>query len=410
MNYSPVELLYVFFHHGGIKMPLGRLAVKDRQILFEYDPTFIDSELEISPFELPLKEGVQICTDRLFQGLFGVFNDSLPDGWGRLLLDRQVEKHGINRRQLTALDRLSYVGTSGMGALSYEPDLTNSADIKKPIQLDVIAEEARIVLEGTNDEVFEELLALGGSSGGARPKIVAQVNRNRTELLYGQDVLKEGYEHWLIKFPASADEKDIGTIEYAYSLMAKQAGVEMPSTHLFTTQAGNAYFGVKRFDREGIKRIHMHTLCGLLHADHQNPALDYQDILRATHKLTRDFQELLKAFRLACFNVFAHNQDDHSKNFSFIFDHKNEWKLSPAYDLTYSFSSFNEHSTTIMGEGKAPNAKHLHALAKSVGIKEATAVAIISEVKTATNNWRAHASEAGVSVKSTKMVDENIVD
>lgn len=176
MTYSPVELLTVYLETGE-RRKVGRLALRQRQILFEYDPAFIASGIEISPLKLPLKPGVSVCPDMIFDGLYGVFNDSLPDGWGRLLLDRTVEKHGIRRGQLTPLDRLAFVGHSGMGALSYEPDRSQSSGDDTPLALDTLSEESAIMLAGESEEVFEELLKLSGSSAGARPKVVAQVSK-----------------------------------------------------------------------------------------------------------------------------------------------------------------------------------------------------------------------------------------
>jgi serine/threonine-protein kinase HipA len=181
----------------------------------------------------PFAPGIQIADTTIFDGLFGVFNDSLPDGWGRLLLDRMVEKHGINRGELNPLDRLAYVGHYGMGALSYEPERGEHAGTKAPLALDKLAEESAIVLAGENEEVFEELLRLNDSSSGARPKIVAQVRADKKRIFHGQQKLRPGYAHWIIKLPSSQDTRDIGAIEYAYSLMAKDAGIEMPETHLF---------------------------------------------------------------------------------------------------------------------------------------------------------------------------------
>lgn len=181
MSYRPVELLTVYLD-AGERSRVGRLALRNRLVLFEYEFSFIYSGIQISPIKLPLKPGVQICPDMTFDGLFGVFNDSLPDGWGRLLLDRAVEKHGVNRGQLNPLDRLAYAGSHGMGALSYEPDRSSDMSGNAPLRIDKLAEEAAIVLAGEHDDVFEELLLLNGSSAGARPKIVVQVNRASARL------------------------------------------------------------------------------------------------------------------------------------------------------------------------------------------------------------------------------------
>ena len=245
MTHVPIELLTVYLD-AGARRKVGRLAMRERQILFEYDAAFIASGIEISPIKLPLRAGVFTPTEMVFDVLFGVFNDSLPDGWGRLLLDRAVERHGLRRGRLNALDRLAYVGQNGMGALSYEPDRSLVSDNEKPLALDRLAEESAIMLAGESEEVFEELLRLNGSSAGARPKIVAQVSADRKKIIHGQRQLKPGFEHWMIKFPSSQDARDIGPIEYAYSLMARDAGVEMPETHLFRTKK-RGYFGTKRF-------------------------------------------------------------------------------------------------------------------------------------------------------------------
>ena len=186
MAYSPTELLTVYLDARDQRRKVGRLAFKDRQILFEYDASFLTSGIEISPIKLPLRPGVSIADTAIFDGLFGVFNDSLPDGWGRLLLDRTVEKYGVHRGQLNPLDRLAYVGRHGMGALSYEPELSQQTADDAPLSLDKLADESAAVLAGENEEVFEDLLRLNGSSSGARPKIVAQVSTDKKRIIHGQ--------------------------------------------------------------------------------------------------------------------------------------------------------------------------------------------------------------------------------
>ena len=394
MVYSPTTLLHVHLDVNAQRRKVGRLAYLDRKILFEYEPAFIASGIEISPFKLPLKTGVQTPDTPLFEGLFGVFNDSLPDGWGRLLLDRSVEKHGVVRGQLSPLDRLAYVGSRGMGALSYVPELTAGQADAASLSLDRLAEDSATVLKGESGEVFEELLRLSGSSSGARPKIVAQVSADKESIIHGEQELAPGYSHWMIKFPSSQDARDIGAIEYAYSLMAKEAGIAMPETHLFRTKRSR-YFGAKRFDRDGSRRIHMHSLSGLIHADHRTPSLDYDLLLSVTMRLTRDVEEVEKVFRLACFNVLAHNRDDHAKNFSFLLNTRNEWVFAPAYDLVFSYGPGGEQSTLVMGEGKQPKEEHLLRLAKQHRIKNATA--ILEQTKEAIARWPDFAKLAGVS-------------
>ncbi len=415
MAFSQTELVTVYLDardqssKAGCRK-VGRLAFKDRQILFEYDASFLASGIEISPIKLPLRPGVYLADTAIFDGLHGVFNDSLPDGWGRLLLDRTVEKHGGHRGQLNPLDRLAYVGRHGMGALSYEPELSQQTADDAPLALDKLAEESSVVLAGENEEVFEDLLRLNGSSSGARPKIVAQVSTDKKGIIHGQQELQPGFEHWMIKFSSSLEvrnmgARDEGAIEYAYSLMAGDAGVEMPETHLFRTKR-NKYFGTKRFDRDGDARVHMHSLGGLIHADHRSPSLDYDMVLRVTQALTRNIQEAEKVYALACFNVLAHNRDDHVKNFSFLLDARNEWIFAPAYDLTFSYGPGGEQSMLVMGEGRNPGTAQLQALGKQHGIKNAQE--ILAKVKTAVANWRSYAEQADVSRKSTKEIADKI--
>ncbi len=424
MTHEPVTLLSVWYE-GSERRRVGRLASRERRILFEYDPAFIASQIEISPFELPLKTGVMESRRDLFDGLFGVFADSLPDGWGRLLIDRAVERRGIMRGQLGPLDRLAFVGRNGMGALSYEPDYSGEiigepaggrkqrsgagrgkrSALENSISLDRIAEESRIVLTGSSEEVFDELLRLNGSSGGARPKIVAQVSADRKRIVHGGSLLEPGYAHWIIKFASSQDERDVGAIEYAYSLMAGAAGVEMPRTHLFRTRRGQ-YFGAQRFDRVGDRRIHMHSLAGLIHADYRHPSLDYDTYLKAVMVLTRNMVEVEKAYALACFNVLAHNRDDHARNFSFLLGEDQRWVLAPAYDLTFSHGPNGEQSMLLLGEDREPGIDGLTELSKKHSIKRGRE--ILDRVQSAVARWVEFSKLAGVSEKSARQVEKTL--
>ncbi len=388
MSFRDQNLVYVYYHGSLEKQLMGRLLLKNRQIFFEYDAAFIKTGLELSPFKLPLKAGVIESSDRTFEGLFGVFNDSLPDGWGRLLLDRKLMNAGLNPGTLSPLDRLCFVGSLGMGALSYEPE-NPSAISHITNDLDEIDSEIQATLD-ENDTYVDDLLVLGGSSAGARPKVLLHID--------GAD--------WLIKFRSQLDPKDISAIEYAYHLMAIDAGLVVPEAKLFPSRKGLGFFGVKRFDRNGDHRIHMHTIAGLLHADHREPSLDYESIMKATLYLTKDIRQCEIQFRNAVFNVLSHNRDDHSKNFSFLMDNQGNWTVSPAYDLTFSSGPAGEHSTMIMGEGKNPTKKHLLKLAGTVGIKQDKALEIIDQVLAALKKWDDFATEVGVSKLQTKNIGE----
>ena len=364
------------------------MLLKNRQILFEYDPTFIKTGLELSPFKLPLQTGVISSKDHTFEGLFGVFNDSLPDGWGRLLLDRKLINIGLNPGTLSPLDRLCFFGSRGMGALAFEPE--NPSKILSVFNdLDKIHSEIQATLEENNNYV-DNLFVLGGSSGGARPKVLLNIDG----------------EEWLIKFRSNFDPKDISAIEYAYHLMAKEAGLILPDAKLFPSKKGLRFFGVKRFDRKGNRHIHMHTIGGLLHADHREPSLDYESIMKATFYLTKDIRQCEIQFRNATFNVLTHNRDDHSKNFSFLMDEQGNWTVSPAYDLTFSSGPVGEHSTMIMGEGKNPTKKHLLKLASVCNIKQDRALEIIDQVLAVTEKWNIFGENACASKVQTKNIGE----
>ena len=209
MNHRPTTLVNVFLD-GRERRKIGRLAAHGRRILFEYDPAFLATGLQISPFKLPTRSGVMVDNDLVFDGLFGVFNDSLPDGWGRLLLDRAVELLGIARQELTPLDRLAHVGQRGMGALSYEPDLGESDRAPVVLELDAIARDAATVLKGEEGAVIEKLLKLNGASAGARPKVVTQVSADRKRIIHRPATLPDGYAHWMIKFPSAQDDTAAG--------------------------------------------------------------------------------------------------------------------------------------------------------------------------------------------------------
>jgi len=403
-----VKILNVGIDFGNVSTPVGRLALKDHLIYFSYEPEFIEQGLEISPFTLPLKPGVIVFDNSLFEGLPGVFNDSLPDGWGRLLFNRYVQSMGVLSSQVSPLDRLSYVGTHALGALVYEPDVKIAPEIGN-IHLDTVATNSQEVLEGASVDVLEELLYLNGSSAGARPKALIGVCPKREHIIQGEIKLEKGFEPWLVKFPNSLDGVDAGSIEYVYALMAKDAGINMSDVHLFPAKKGPGYFATKRFDVHMGKRFHMHSACGLLHADFRFPSLDYRDLLNLTFMLTRDIREVEKMFHLAVFNVLSHNRDDHSKNFSFLMDEQGQWKLSPAYDLTFSSGPGGEQSTMVMGEGKNPRVEHLIKLGLEAKINTIQIDKIIDQTRSALHSWSHQAKQYGVSERMRIMIAKRLL-
>jgi serine/threonine-protein kinase HipA len=349
---------YDFLEVGYERSIVGKLAISaDQLVVFEYDPEFLKTGFSISPFYLPLKSGVFIAKRDPFNGLFGVFNDSLPDGWGMLLTDRLIKKEKMDPALLTPLVRLSLVGSNGMGALTYKPATTfrNKEDTSG---LNHLAEQVKRILHSDYDGSIESLFQKGGSSGGARPKVLLTIDNIE----------------WLIKFQGSTDPDNIGEQEYMYSEVARKCGIEMPETRLFEGK----YFGTRRFDREGNRRYHVHTASGLLYASYRYPSLDYTELIKATIALTRNIMEAWKVFRLMVFNILTGNRDDHAKNFSFIWKN-GKWALSPAYDLVYNTGFNGQHTTTIAGQGN-PSKSAIFEVAKSTGLPEKTAVNIFDEV------------------------------
>ena len=403
-----VKEVKVGINFGDGVAPVGRLAMRERTIYFEYDRTFIERGLELSPIRLPLQSGLSSFDYNLFEGLPGVFNDSLPDGWGRLLFDRFARAQGTIPSEVTPLDRLAHIGVHGMGALVFEPD-HSVVGTHDTISLDNLAEQAQDVLAGTSDEVLQELLSLNGSSAGARPKALIGVNKDRTHIVHGVNDLPDGYTPWMVKFANSQDSLDAGAIEYVYALMAADAGINMPDVHLFPAQKNAGYFAVKRFDRDGNKRYHMHTACGLLHSDFRTPSLDYEDLIAFAGMLTRDVREVEKMYQLAVFNVLAHNRDDHAKNFSFLMDEQGQWALSPAYDLTFSSGPRGEQSTMVMGEGKAPKAEHLIKLGIDAKIDKDRIQEIIKQTQASLAKWPRLAKHHGVSATNIRLIGNKLM-
>ena len=366
MNKS--KSLQVFYNEKKV----GTLALmKNNIVAFEYDSNWITNGFSISPFSLPLKKQVFIPRIDPFDGLYGVFSDSLPDGWGRLLVDRMLNSQNINPREISQIDRLAIVGETGMGALSYKPEYNLLEDKDYQEDYDNLALSCKKILNTEHSADLDNLFRLGGSSGGARPKILTKIDN----------------EDWIIKFPSSLDDSNIGKLEYLYSVCAKKCKIDIPETKLFPSKISSGYFGIKRFDRKklstgAIRKLHMISVSGLLETSHRIPNLDYNDLMQLTLNLTKSFEEVEKLFRLMCFNVFSHNRDDHSKNFSFIYNEDlNKWELSPAYDLTYSYSINGEHATTINGNGVNPGLNDILKVAEKIGLDKKKAEKIAIEIR-----------------------------
>jgi serine/threonine-protein kinase HipA len=396
----------------GDTLTVGRLAEQDRRIYFEYDDAFLDAGIELSPFKLSAQPGLIEHTDHAFGPLPGVFDDSLPDGWGLLLMDRHFRRQGIDPTTLSPLDRLAYLGTRTMGALTYHPPSREQSERDDTlIDLYDLGRNAEDVLAGDATEVLPELMRAGGSPGGARPKVLVGIQNDR--IISGEDDLPDGYQHWIVKFAAREDARDAGPVEYAYALMAHAAGIDMPPTRLFEVKHARSvrrHFGVQRFDRaDGNRRIHMHTFANLIHANFRIPTTDYAGLFKVTQALTRNHADLLRLFRLMLFNIAAHNRDDHAKNFAFTLDAQTgEWSLAPAYDLTHSPGPGGEHTTTILGEGRQPTRDHCLKLAAQFGLKPRETNPIFDRVNAAITRWPKLADQASCTKKIATTIGKSI--
>ena len=377
--------LSVYLNTYGIRRMVGLLYENSGRVFFEYSPDFLQSGIALSPFKLPLKPGVFEDEKRTFDGLFGLFNDSLPDGWGCLLLDRKLRKRGLSYDSITPLPRLSMIGRNPMGALEYEP-ADEAAEEVGNVELDSLSGEVDKILAGNDSDVLDELLKLNGSSGGARPKIVAYVSDDRQKIIHGGVNPPSGFTPWIIKFSERHDKLNSGETEYRYSLAAKEAGIDMPPTHLFPSKNGGGYFGVQRFDRTPQGKVHVHTACGLLHASHRFSCLDYENLLKLTLVLTRDITQAEEMVRRMVFNVKSGNRDDHSKNFSFLLNKNFEWRLAPAYDLTPSAGINGEQTAMVNGKGRNITDDDLIATAKVADIPASAVCSIINTVESALKN------------------------
>jgi serine/threonine-protein kinase HipA len=354
---NEVKVVEVFMN--GVKV--GRMALTpDFLCAFEYAPAYLTNGVSISPFNLPIKSEVFIAKRTPFNGGFGVFDDSLPDGWGSLILDRYLRSKGINPAKLTILQRLALVGSTGRGALEYRPDYSESTT-DGAINFDRLAVETEKIQTADYDGgSLDMLYKYGGSSGGARPKVFINI---------------DGKE-WLVKFKATIDPINVGRIEYEYSLLAKKCGINMPETKLFEDK----YFGVERFDRMSNEKIHTVSAAGLLGANYREPSLDYESLLKLCHVLTKNMEEVYALFRLMVFNVAIKNRDDHAKNFSFQLIN-GEWKLSPAYDLLPG-DGFNGFHTTAVNNNGEPTINDMLIVAEKVGLNKQRSKQIIEEVNT----------------------------
>jgi serine/threonine-protein kinase HipA len=379
------------------RIPVGRLALDGNIAVFEYDAAFPESGLSLNPmFGAPQTGLLRPRDPRSFRGLHGVFADSLPDAWGRLLLERRLRQAGVAPEALSVLDRLALVGDRGRGALVYEPALHDAA-ADGSVNLERLARQADEVLEGDERAVLIELEKLGGSSGGARPKVhvaLDDAGHARSE----EHRLPPGFSSWIVKFRSRADRfSDIGPLEAAYAEAARRARIEMPRTRLIQARKGPGFFATERFDRgpDGT-RYHMLSIAGMLDADWTLPSIDYEALLNAVRGATRNEQAVFQMFRRMTFNVLAVNRDDHTQQHALLLDRNARWRLSPAYDLTFSSGPGNEHYLAVNGRGREITRADLLAVAHTQSLDKHRANATIDEVSAAIARLPSIASDFGV--------------
>ena len=322
-------------YHGEIVGVIS-LTPDDKRLAFEYDPRWLAEGFSISPLELPLKTGLFLAKPTPLYGDFGIFEDSLPDGYGRYLLHKTLMREGIDDSKLTAIERLSIVGNSGMGALTYEPETIISTG-EEITDFDLLQEKALEVLKEQQDTDAGLLLYNSGNSGGCRPKAV----------------FSDAEGHWLVKFRHTYDPKDMGLQEYHYNEIARKCGIDVPDFKL----TNGKYFTTKRFDlTDDGERIHTATAGGLLCLSLSEPVLDYSNLLALTGYITQNTKYVEEIYRRMVFNYLTDNKDDHCKNFSYQVrkdsNGKFIWHLAPAYDLTLCTEGYNgQHATSVNSTG-----------------------------------------------------------
>lgn len=400
--------------------------------IFEFDKSFLKLGLDLSPISLPLaaaQRGNRIFSfpmlnPETFKGLPGLLSDSLPDKFGNQIIDAWLAQQGKNSADFNPVDRLCYIGKRGMGALEFEPANTVTVENSNPIQIQELVQFAKAVLDNRNDfhtnldskKGFSDILQVGSSAGGARAKAVIAYNKATGEVRSGQVDGLDGFEYWLIKFDGVTnhqlgDPKGYGNIEYAYYLMAVDAGISMSESRLMT-ENNRSHFMTKRFDRQNNQKIHMQTLCGIAHFDYNQPrAYSYEQAFQVMRQMKLPYSDMEELYRRMVFNIMARNQDDHTKNISFLMFPNGQWQLSPAYDITYAYNPDNfwlkAHQMSVNGKREAIMLDDLLAIAKSCNIKKPKAIIALCNKVMA--NWTDYASKAAIDSVQILQIQKELI-
>lgn len=415
---------------GAVSLENGNHVVS-----FEYDHEFARSEIEISPITMPLSRRIYSfpeLTGKTFYGLPGLLADSLPDRFGNALIDAWLATQGRSPDSFNPVERLSYIGDRGMGALEYKPALGPKRSESRQLHVDQLVELASDILtqrhnfkvsfaDESKEQAMTDILQVGTSAGGARAKAVIAWNPETNEVRSGQVKTKPGFEYWILKFDGVSGNKDkeledpkgYGVIEYAYSMMAKDAGITMSKCRLFE-ENNRRHFMARRFDRlEGGEKLHMQSLCALGHYDYNMAgAYSYEQAFLVMRELNLTMDETEEQFRRMVFNVIARNQDDHVKNIAFLMDKSGQWSLSPAFDLTWSFNPDGDwtasHQMTINGKRDKFTLEDMKACARTASMKRGREKKIIDEVKNAVSRWKNYANDAGVGPKQRDRIQSTL--
>lgn len=382
-----MKTINVMYAGWGEYWHLGTLADDGQRILFEYSEHAIQQRLELSPLRLKLQGTAYGDFPAHQMHLPGLVGDALPDGWGLILMDRWFARNGIDTARVSPLDRLGFLGERAMGALSFVPH-EDSPLSDQTVALQELAAGAQEILADHQTQTLRQLVFMGGSPQGARPKVL--VYRDPAHEVMST-VPMPGSAPWLVKFQARGEHKEVCAIEHLYAALATDCGLDMPQTDYIDLDAGLAAFCIRRFDIEAGMRVPVHTVSGLLHQDFRQLGLDYTNFLRAVRFMTRDVVEVRKAFARAVFNVLFNNRDDHGKNFSFRLDRQRQWKLAPCYDLSFNPGPGGQHTMAIMGHGHDITRAQLLALAKSADLDARAAGQCIDHFLDVAQNFAARA-------------------
>ncbi len=400
--------------------------------VFQYTPAFAGSAIEVAPLTMPLQETpyeFPALARETFHGLPGLLADSLPDKYGHRLIDAWLASQGRSPGSMNPVERLCYTGARGMGALEFKPTFKDAPSKSHKLEIKALVDLAnrvldeRIGLEGKfagqdDQQAIEDILRVGTSAGGARAKAVLAWNPETGEFRSGQAPVSKGFSHWIMKFDGVhgnrdrelADPQGFGRIEYAYSLMAEEAGIRMEACRLHE-EGGRAHFMTKRFDRtEKGSKLHMQSLGAMRHFDYnQAGAYAYEQAIETIQRLSLPVDDIEQQVRRTFFNILARNHDDHVKNIAFLMDKQGQWRLSPAFDVAYSYNPrgawTSRHQMSLNGKRDNFGSEDLITFAGAAGLKKTRATTLLREVAGSVEDWPHHAKAAGVMSRDIERIE-----